>query len=168
MAKRRRFRAAAFLRSLNAESSLTHYCRESRRCPVSGEVAVAIWKFLVPKYFFPGRVAGRATTRVVILHVPDLEDYPAHPTLLAIVVEVLRVRTKDKDLPQLQLGVINVLGQVGIVLLVDVVDAATITVAGGELRATADVVDVHVARLPVAPRGLGEAEHSVVVGQRGG
>src|SRR5713226_548237 len=47
--------------------------------------------------------------------------------------------------------------------LVDVVDAAAITVAGVELRATADVVDVHVARLPVAPRGLGPAEKSVVV-----
>src|SRR6266849_10864102 len=168
MAKRRRFRAAALLSTPNAESNLTHNRRESRRCPVFGDVAEAIRYLLVPKYFEPGRAGGRASSRVVVLHVPDLEDYPAHPTLLAIVVEILRGRTNHIDLPQLHLGVINVLGQTGIVLAVDVVDAAAITVAGGELRGTADVDDVHVARLPVAPRGFGKAEHSVVVGQQGG
>src|SRR5216683_4152706 len=160
--------AAACFLSTNERSSLSHQHRQSSRCPVFGDVAVALWHLLVPKYSHSARVGGRAISRVVVLHVPRRGGYPAHPHLLAIVVELLRCRINHIDLPQLQLGVINVLGQTGIVLLVDVVDAATITVAGGELRATADVVNVHVARLPVAPRGLGEAEHSVIVGQRGG
>src|ERR1700737_2783096 len=121
-----------------------------------------------PKIFWSGRVGGRAVSRVVVLHVPDVAGYPAHPHLLAIVVEILRGRSKYIDLPQLQLAVINVLGHAGIVLLVDVVDAAAITIAGGELRGTADVDNVRVARLPVAPRGLGKAEHPIPVGQRGG
>src|SRR5216683_5991156 len=134
MQKRRRFRAAAFLRTPNADSSLAHHRRESSRCPVFGDVAVALWYLLVPKYFESGRVGGRAISGVVVLYVPDVAGYPAHPQLLAIVVEILRARFKHIDLPQLQLAVINVLGQTGIVLLVDVIDAAAITVAGGELR----------------------------------
>src|SRR5713226_9266921 len=168
MRKRRRFRAAAFLSTPNAESRLTHNRRESRRRPVFGDVAVALWYLLVPKYFESGRVGGRAISGVVVLYVPDVAGYPTHPQLLAIVVEILRARFKHIDLPQLQLAVINVLGQTGIVLFVDVVDAATITVAGRELRDTADVVDVHVARLPVASRRLGKCEHSVPVVYIGG
>src|SRR5216683_266708 len=144
--------AAACFLSTNERSSLSHQHRQSSRCPVFGDVAVALWHLLVPKYSHSARVGGRAISRVVVLHVPRRGGYPAHPHLLAIVVELLRCRINHIDLPQLQLGVINVLGQTGIVLLVDVVDAAAITVAGGELRGTADVVDVHVARLPVAPR----------------
>src|SRR5229473_6242003 len=56
-------RAAAFLRTPNAESSLTHHRRESRGCRVFGDVAVALWHLLVPKYF--------ESVRVVVLHVPE-------------------------------------------------------------------------------------------------
>src|SRR3984893_9130018 len=127
-----RTKAAPLRIKATGRHSLTHHRRESSRCPISGDVAVALWHLLVPKYTEPIRVGGRAISRVVVLHVPEPGGYAAHPHLLAIVVEILRGRIKYIDLPQLQLAVINFLGHAGIVLLIDVVDAAAITVADGE------------------------------------
>src|SRR5215469_5437990 len=155
------------LKTGGRNGGLAHNLAQAARGGVSAHVIVASRQLIVEQRHLATLVIGRQITGVVVLNVEDLPDNSTHTRLFSVVAEAPGSAGSRENLPQLHIGIIDILGCGSEILLVNVHYSLAIAITGSILGDPARIDNVVLASLPIAPRRLGPSQEAVELLRKG-